>query len=133
MTEPQRIIFHLAIPSADLDKSAEFYARLGCRIARRYNDRITMDFLGHQVVCHLSPEKVDPEPEPYPRHFGITFLDEQQFDHVLSLAVEQNLAFFQEPFTRFAGRREEHRTFFLKDPSNNLLEFKYYYDSAMVY
>ncbi len=34
--------------------------------------------------------------------------------------------------TRFANTRLEHQSFFLKDPSNNLLEFKYYtYGSAI--
>jgi extradiol dioxygenase family protein len=133
MTEPSAIIFHLAIPSADLNQSAEFYSRLGCRIARHYDDRITLEFLGHQVVCHLSPDKIDPQPEMYPRHFGITFLKEESFEHFLSIAVERNLEFFREPFVRFKGRPEEHRSFLLKDPSNNLLEFKYYGDTSMVY
>ena len=34
--------------------------------------------------------------------------------------------------TRFTDTRLEHQSFFLKDPSNNLLEFKYYtYESAI--
>jgi uncharacterized protein len=51
--------FHLAIPAADLDAAQEFYvAGLGCKLARRYTDRITLDFFGDQVVCHLSDEIV---------------------------------------------------------------------------
>jgi uncharacterized protein len=133
MMENGKIIFYLAIPSADLDKSAEFYAGLGCRIARRYNDRVTVEFLGHQVVCHLSPEKIDPHPEMYPRHFGITFTDEQHFERILSLAMQHKMEFFQDPFIRFSGLPEEHRAFFLQDPSNNLLEFKYYRNAEMAY
>jgi hypothetical protein len=133
LTESDKIIFHLAIPSADLSKSAEFYTRLGCRVARRYNDRITLEFLGHQVVCHLSPDKIDLKPEMYPRHFGITFMEKEKFDGILAIATERDLEFFQKPFIRFKGLPEEHRSFLLKDPSNNLLEFKYYGDSSMVY
>ena len=34
---------------------------------------------------------------------------------------------------RFAGTRIEHLTFFLEDPSQNLLEFKYYvYETAIL-
>jgi extradiol dioxygenase family protein len=126
-------VFHLAIPSADLDRSAEFYTGLGCRIARRYDDRVTLEFFGHQVVCHFCPDQIDQEPRMYPRHFGITFLQKTQFEYILAKAKKNQLAFFCEPFIRFKGRREEHCTFLLKDPSNNLLEFKYYDDSAMVY
>ena len=50
-----RDAFHLAIPALDLDEAYEFYVTgLGCKLARRYNDRITLDFFGDQVVCHLS-------------------------------------------------------------------------------
>jgi extradiol dioxygenase family protein len=56
-------VFHLAIPAADLDAAQEFYVgALGCKLARRYADRITLDFFGDQVVCHLS-ERVDEAPE----------------------------------------------------------------------
>jgi extradiol dioxygenase family protein len=133
MTDAPATVFHLAIPSADLDASAAFYSKLGCRIARRYQDRVTLEFSGHQVVCHLSPDKIDVQPEMYPRHFGLTFTNEQQFKLILSVAVQHHLDFFCEPFIRFKGLPEEHCAFLLKDPSNNLLEFKYYCNPAMMY
>lgn len=45
----------------------------------------------------------------------------------------KKLNFYSEPFIRFEDRPEEHRTFFLIDPSNNLLEFKYYKKQEMMY
>ena len=102
-------------------------------MARRYSDRITLEFFGQQVVCHLCPDKIDPEPQIYPRHFGVTFSDKNDFDAMLELARSQGLAFFQEPFIRFPGLKEEHVSFFLKDPSNNLVEFKFYMDPSMIY
>ncbi len=126
-------VFHLAIPCRDLDEAFDFYvSKLGCKLARRYPDRITLDFFGDQVVCHLS-EKYDREPQMYPRHFGVTFREQCEFDALLALARQRELPFFQEPFARFEGRAEEHRSFFLVDPSNNLLEFKYYHDPRMMY
>ncbi len=126
-------VFHLAIPCRDLDEAFDFYVtKLGCKLARRYPDRITLDFFGDQVVCHRS-EKYDREPQMYPRHFGITFREQRGFDALLALARQRELPFFQEPFARFEGRAEEHQTFFLVDPSNNLLEFKYYHDPRMMY
>ncbi|MGV3489597.1 MAG: VOC family protein [Tuberibacillus sp.] len=126
-------VFHLAIPCKDLDETVEFYEKLGCKLARRYNDRVTFDFFGDQVVCHLNPDKIDPNPKMYPRHFGITFLSEEEFWKTLDMAKTNELKFFQEKMVRFGGRQEEHITFFLQDPSNNLLEFKYYHDESMVY
>jgi len=116
------------------EQAREFYVeRLGCRPARQYEDRITLDFFGDQVVCHQSPDKVDETPEMYPRHFGVTFRDRAEFDALLERAQSAGLEFFQEPFTRFAGKREVHSAFFLLDPSNNVLEFKHYADPAMMY
>ncbi|WP_186576085.1 VOC family protein [Aquibacillus kalidii] len=126
-------IFHLAIPCKELDETAAFYEKLGCKLARRYDDRVTFDFFGDQVVCHLSPDNIDQEPKMYPRHFGVTFLDKEEYERTLAFAEEEGLPFFKEPMVRFPGKQEEHMTFFLIDPSNNLLEFKYYHDSSMAY
>ena len=50
-----RDVFHLAIPAYDLDETVEFYVtKMGCKLARRYDDRVTFDFFGDQLVCHLS-------------------------------------------------------------------------------
>ena len=83
-------VFHLAIPAADLEEAYEFYVTgLGCKLARRYADRITLDFFGDQVVCHLS-DRIDPEtsggPELYPRHFGVTFRQQEDWERLLRLA-----------------------------------------------
>lgn len=129
----QRDAFHLAIPARDLDEAYQFYVvGLGCKLARRYDDRITLDFFGDQVVCHLS-DKFDREPEMYPRHFGITFREADDWHRLVKLAQSRNLKFFAEPFHRFDGMIEEHETFMLQDPSGNLLEFKYYADPRMMY
>jgi hypothetical protein len=127
-------VFHLAIPCKDLEETYHFYVtQLGCKLARRYPDRLTLDFFGDQIVCHLDPDGIDPEPKMYPRHFGITFHDKTAYDLLLSLARERDIPFFKQPFQRFQGKVEEHSTFFLRDPANNLLEFKYYNNPQMMY
>lgn len=126
-------VFHLAIPASDLDEAHRFYVDgLGCKLARRYDDRITIDFFGDQVVCHLS-DRIDDDPTLYPRHFGVTFRDPADFDALLRLVQLRKLDVFQEPRLRFEGLAEEHRTFVLRDPSNNLIEFKSYLDPRMMY
>lgn len=128
-----RNAFHLAIPCQDLEQAYTFYVtKLGCKLARRYEDRITLDFFGDQVVCHLS-EDIVIEANMYPRHFGVTFYDRHEFDLLLRLVRTREIPFFQEPKIRFAGLAEEHWTFLLLDPSNNVLEFKYYEDPRMMY
>jgi len=127
-------VFHLAIPCRDLEEAARFYRdALGCAVARRYEDRVTFNFFGDQLVCHLCPEQVPREPQMYPRHFGVTFLRREAFDRVRERAQAAGVRFFAEPFLRFQGRPEEHETFFLADPSHHLIEFKFYRDPRMVY
>ncbi len=129
----QQDVFHLAIPARDLDEARHFYVDgLGCKLARRYEDRITLDFFGDQVVCHLT-DRIDDDPTLYPRHFGVTFRDPADFDALLRLVHLRKLDVFQEPRLRFEGLAEEHRTFVLRDPSNNLVEFKSYVDPRMMY
>lgn len=129
-----RNAFHLAIPCRDLDEAFDFYVnRLECGSARRFDDRITVNFFGDQIVCHLSPDKVDRAPEIYPRHFGMTLKDRSEFDRILQLAQEVELTFYKKGFVRFAGQPDEHVAFFLIDPSNNLIEFKHYKNQDMMF
>jgi extradiol dioxygenase family protein len=129
-------VFHLAVPVHDLDEAQRFYvSMLGCKLARRYDDRITLDFFGDQLVCHLSEADLSPE-KPlslYPRHFGVTFREGADFEAVYQCALTRKMPFFQDISTRFEGMTEAHRTFVLVDPSGNLIEFKHYRDPRMMY
>ena len=124
-------IFHLAIPTHDLNDAASFYeGTLGCQIARRYADRITMNFYGAQVVCHLAPDDIANEIRVYPRHFGVTFNDALEFDSLCQRLEGAGVDFLEPPFVRWQGRIDEHRSVLLADPSNNVLEFKNYTHSS---
>jgi extradiol dioxygenase family protein len=129
-------VFHVAIPAYDLESMEGFYVDLlGCKLARRYEDRITLDFFGDQVVCHVSelPSGGPKSPTLYPRHFGVTFRRTEDFDTMVELCGLRKIPIFQEVNTRYGGRAEEHRTFVLRDPSDNLIEFKHYNDPRMMY
>ncbi len=129
-------VFHLAIPVHDLDAAQDFYVTLlGCKLARRYPDRITVDFFGDQLVCHLTEggPPVERPPSLYPRHFGVTFRETADFDALHALAVLRKIPFYADASIRFEAMAEEHRTFVLLDPSGNLLEFKHYRDPRMMY
>lgn len=133
-----RDVFHLAIPAYDLDATVYFYVnQLGCKVARRYDDRVTLDFFGDQVVCHLSPEPSERAPMNelplYPRHFGVTFRKKADFDALYQLCRQRSIPFHSDVTARFEGMVEMHKTFVLCDPSANLLEFKHYHDPRMMY
>jgi extradiol dioxygenase family protein len=129
-------VFHLAVPVHDLRETEDFYVGLlGCKLARRYDDRVTFDFFGDQLVCHLTPEDDGPlRPlELYPRHFGVTFRQPEDFDAVYALCVQRKVPLFADVSVRFPDLVESHRTFVVQDPSDNLVEFKHYRDPRMMY
>jgi uncharacterized protein len=127
-----RDAFHVAAPTHDLDAAVEFYVfGLGARLARRYADRVTFDFFGDQLVCHLDPDAAPAEVIAYPRHFGVTFARAEDFDRLLRVVEHRKLRVLSGPERRFEGTAEEHRTIFLVDPSNNVLEFKQYEDPRL--
>lgn len=130
----QRPIFHLAFPVKNIESTLVFYRDLlGLRIDLIESGRCIIDFFGHQAVAHVSEKDVPPRVSLYPRHFGVILDDERQFDE-FHLRLERNgISFFERLFVRFSGTPREHKTFFLKDPSNNLIEFKWYRDPGLIF
>ncbi|TVP67392.1 MAG: glyoxalase [Leptolyngbya sp. LCM1.Bin17] len=127
------VLFHLAFPVVDLATTKDFYiAGLGCQPGRETPNSLILELYGHQLVAHLTPE-VTPQVGIYPRHFGLVFLSESDWETLLHRAKQHQLAFYQTEKRRFPGSPLEHRTFFLQDPSHNLLEFKYYCSPSAIF
>lgn len=127
-------VFHLAIPCKNLDEAFEFYVgKLGCKLARRYNDHLTLEFFSDQLVIYLAPDKVVAKPQLFPWNFGVTFRERAEFDHLMVLLRIRNIPLFHGPFLRYEGKAEERATLCVLDPSNNVLEFKHYKDPRMMY
>ena len=129
-----RSIFHLAFPVRDLEETKQFYVGgLGCTLGRESSVAMTLELGGHQIIAQLSKHSPDPPQSIYPRHFGLVLESEQEWQRLADRAKAKNLKFFREPSRRYQGTRVEHRTFFLEDPSHNLLEFKYYTHSSAIF
>jgi extradiol dioxygenase family protein len=128
-----KILFHLAFPVTDLAAAKRFYVEgLGCALGRESATALTLELQGHQLVGHLVTHEPEAQKGIYPRHFGLIFTSETDWQALVDRAKAKGLTFYQEPRRRFPGTRLEHRTFFLQDPARNLLEFKWYkYDSAI--
>ena len=128
-----RPLFHLAFPVTDLESTKKFYVDgLGCSLGREVESAVILGLAGHQIVAHLVEEPALKQKGVYPRHFGLIFTSEQEWRALADRAKAKGLTFYQQPKTRYEGKPIEHRTFFLEDPSHNLLEFKYYvHDSAI--
>lgn len=120
-------LFHLAFPVSDIAQTKEFYANgLGCEIGRETPSALILNLYGNQLVAHVTREPLTPQKTIYPRHFGLIFTQEADWEALLERAQQHRLHFREEAKRRFPGQLTEHRTFFLEDPFHNLLEFKYY-------
>ncbi|BAQ66954.1 VOC family protein [Geminocystis sp. NIES-3709] len=130
----KQIIFHLAFPISDITQTEQFYVEgLGCKIGRKTANAIILDFYGHQIVGHITTQKIEVQKGVYPRHFGLVFTNENDFETLLKIAEEKQLKFYQSPKRRFTDTPVEHRSFFLEDPFSNLLEFKFYCHSEAIF
>ncbi|MGH8306969.1 MAG: VOC family protein, partial [Gammaproteobacteria bacterium] len=105
----------------------------------RESDRwIDFNFFGHQIVAHLAPfesdaitNPVDGENVPV-RHFGV-ILEWDQWHTLARKLKDAGMKFIIEPGIRFKGQVGEQATMFLKDPSNNTLEFKSFRDPKQIF
>lgn len=129
-----RSLFHLAFPIHDLAAAKQFYVEgLGCTLGRESANAVTLGLAGNQLTGHLEPEEAPAQRGIYPRHFGLIFLERSDWEALAERARQQGLPFYQQPRVRFPGTRIEHRTFFLEDPSRNLLEFKHYSHESAIF
>lgn len=128
----EQAIFHLAFPVGDLLEAKRFYVDgLGCGLGRESASAVTFELAGHQLIAHLA-EGGGQQKGIYPRHFGLILKTEKAWRALADRAKLKGLKFYQSPRRRFEKTRLEHATFFLEDPSRNLLEFKWYkYKSAI--
>ena len=128
------ILFHLAFPVTDIAQTKVYYAdQLGCGVGRESESSVILNLYGHQLVAHLTHEPIAPQKGIYPRHFGLVFEAEEDWEALLERAEAQSLKFYTPARLRFEGLQLEHRTFFLEDPFGNLLEFKFYRHASAIF
>jgi uncharacterized protein len=128
------VLFHLAFPVTDIEQTKQFYGNgLGCEIGRESRHAVILNLYGHQLVAHLTNEPLTPQKGIYPRHFGLIFSAQADWEALLDRAQQRQLTFYEQPKLRFPGQLTEHRTFFLQDPFHNIMEFKFYRHSEAIF
>ena len=132
--------FHLAFPVNDLNTTKDFYENtLNCKIGRESESWVDFNLYGHQIVAHLAPEecnnvklnKVDDDQIPC-RHFGV-ILEWHEWKELSKKLDLLEINYLISPKIRFKNKPGEQGTFFLKDPSGNVLEFKTFKNDADVF
>ena len=132
--------FHLAFPVHNIKETIKWYTSiLGCTIGRQADKWVDFNFFGHQISAHkikkqvanIDTNHVDGHNVPS-RHFGI-ILKMNQWDKLCNKVIDSNIRFIIEPNTRFKGEKGEQATFFIQDPSGNVLEFKTFKNDSMIF
>jgi uncharacterized protein len=127
-------IFHLAFPVTNIPEAKAYYADgLGCAVGRENASSMILNLYGHQLVAHVAEDPIAPQTGIYPRHFGLVFTAESDWEALLERVQRRGLSLYQQPKHRFSGSPLEHRTFFLQDPFANLMEFKYYAQASAIF
>ena len=132
--------FHLAFPVIELESTKKFYTEvLGCKLGRQSNKWIDFNLFGHQIVAHFSPDDcrktntnmVDGDTVAS-SHFGV-ILSGEKWLALCEKIKKQKVRFMIDPKIRFKNQNGEQGTFFIQDPSNNVLEFKSFKDDSKVF
>lgn len=122
--------FHLSLPCYDTSETRQFYIeRLGFSSGRSSDGWIDVDMAGNQLTFLKAlrwrfPDKYYQfEGQVLPAfHFGI-LLDKTDWDNVYARCLSEGLC-NEEPTTFLSGKSGEHRSFFIEDPNNYVIEFK---------
>jgi len=127
-------LFHLSIPAIDLERTERWYSEvLGCQPGRRSAQAVILNLGGHQLVAQHKGEYLgDSQKGIYPRHFGLVFDSLESWQALRERVMAAGVGFAVAPKCRYRGTVLEHWTFFLRDPSDNWLEFKHYRNSEAV-
>ncbi|MEM8997631.1 MAG: VOC family protein [Acidobacteriota bacterium] len=140
MSSDTLLPFHLAFPVRDLDATRHFFVELlGCTEGRSAERWVDFDFHGHQISAHLKDDgdpvaasnPVDGHRVPVP-HFGLV-LPWDRWQRLADSLEAAGTEFVIEPYVRFAGEPGEQGTFFVRDPSGNVLEFKTFRDLGSLF
>ena len=132
--------FHLAFPVYDIKKTIDWYVLyLNCSVGRKSKRWVDFNFYGHQISAHLIDQKnkkdkinlVDGKKIPS-RHFGI-ILEMNDWKNLVTYLNEKKINYVIKPNIRFKGQTGEQATFFIKDPSNNVLEFKAFQNDNKIF
>ena len=117
--------FHLSFAVPDLKQARQFYQdTLGCAVGRDQGSWIDVILFGHQITVHQESEHMKSRPID---HFG-PILDKSEWENVRERCESAGVEFSMRPLILADGTAQESGKFTIKDPADNVIEFKYYGD-----
>jgi len=120
--------FHLSFVVPDLRLTQAFYINiLDCKKGRDTGQWLDIIFFGHQLTLHqesttMVAQAID--------HFGV-ILNQREWLSLITKLKTANIAFELEPSEKLNDDNSQAGKFAVKDPANNLLEFKFYQPASI--
>jgi len=126
-----RPVLHLSLPVDDLHAARDFYERtLGCRIGREREDWFDAWFFGLQLTLQLRPQEVMDVSQQGVRHFGVVLPSLTEFDELVHRVAASGHPWISKPEIHSDAELNGKLGGKLADPSGNIIEIKFYADSA---
>jgi extradiol dioxygenase family protein len=126
-----RPVLHLSLPVDDLHAARDFYERtLGCRIGREREDWFDAWFFGLQLTLQLRPQEVTDVSQQGVRHFGVVLPALAEFDELVHRVAASGHAWISKPEIHSDAELNGKLGGKLADPSGNIIEIKFYADTA---
>ncbi len=126
-----RPVLHLSLAVGDLHAARAFYEHtLGCRIGREREDWFDAWFFGLQLTLQLRPQEVMDVSQQGVRHFGVVLPSLTEFDEVVERVAVSGHPWISKPEIHSDAELNGKLGGKLADPSGNIIEIKFYSDSA---
>ena len=126
-----RPVLHLSLPVDDLHAARDFYENtLGCRIGREREDWFDAWFYGLQLTLQLRPLEVMTVSQQGVRHFGVVLPSLTEFDELGNRVAASGHPWISKPEKHVDAELNGKLGGKLADPSGNIIEIKFYADSA---
>ena len=126
-----RPVLHLSLPVDDLHAARDFYENtLGCRIGREREDWFDAWFYGLQLTLQLRPLEVMTVSQQGVRHFGVVLPSLTEFDELVNRVAASGHAWISKPEKHIYAELNGKLGGKLADPSGNIIEIKFYADTA---
>ena len=126
-----RPVLHLSLPVDDLHAARDFYENtLGCRIGREREDWFDAWFYGLQLTLQLRPLEVMTVSQQGVRHFGVVLPSLTEFDELVNRVAASEHPWISKPKMHNDAELNGKLGGKLADPSGNIIEIKFYADTA---
>jgi len=131
--------FHISLPCRSVKQTKEFYnVVIGASIGRSNDNWVDINLYGHQLTFtkagkfNFSNPNYVFEGKILPSfHFGI-IMDTETWEKAYGRLSSLDLEVVTEA-TFLRGKKGEHRSFFIKDPNEYMLEFKCFQDDSDIF